>query len=140
MKMTVSIDNNKTIVVMPFVSAESVSVDYGQSSNENKDSVKYGQIKAMGAEPLASINISSFFPKGKQVFAEQDAWEDPLKYVRFFRTNRKKGKAMRVVITGNDEEEIFNRLMACETFEISKVSKTGDIFYSLSFEQYRLVR
>ena len=47
---------------------------------------------------------------------------------------------MRVVITGDNEEEIFNRLMACETFEISKVSKTGDIYYSLSFEQYRLVR
>ena len=140
MKMTVSIDNNKTIVVMPFITTDTLSIDYGQSSNENKDSVKYGQIKVMGAEPLASINISSFFPKGKQAFVEPDAWEDPLKYVRFFRTNRKKGKAMRVVITGDNEEEIFNRLMACETFEISKVSKTGDIYCSLSFEQYRLVR
>ena len=59
MKMTVSIDNNKTIVVMPFITTDSLSIDYGQSSNENKDSVKYGQIKVMGAEPLASGNRRS---------------------------------------------------------------------------------
>ncbi len=42
MKMTVSIDNNKTIVVMPFITTDSLSIDYGQSSNENKDSVNNG--------------------------------------------------------------------------------------------------
>lgn len=140
MRMTVSIDNNKTIVVMPFVTKEMINIDYGQSSNENKDSVKYGQIKAMGAEPLASVSVDSFFPNGRQSFMEPEAWAEPIKYVRFFRTNRKKGKAMRIVITDDNEEEVFNRLMACETFSISEFSRTGDISYSLVFEQYRLVR
>lgn len=63
MKMTVSIDNNKTIVVMPFITVDSVTIDYGQSTNENKDSIKYGQIKALGAEPLASVSVTSFFRK-----------------------------------------------------------------------------
>lgn len=140
MKMTVSIDNNKTIVVMPFITVDSVTIDYGQSTNENKDSIKYGQIKALGAEPLASVSVTSFFPKGRQPFMEPEAWDDPMKYVVFFRNNRKKRKAMRVVITGENGQEMFNRLMACETFELSKVSRMGDIYYSMHFEQYRMVR
>lgn len=71
---------------------------------------------------------------------EPEAWDDPMKYVVFFRNNRKKRKAMRVVITGENGQEMFNRLMACETFELSKVSRMGDIYYSMHFEQYRMVR
>ena len=53
MKITIGIDNNKTIVVLPYVTTEMLTISYGDSPNENKDAVKYSQIKVMGAEPLA---------------------------------------------------------------------------------------
>ena len=131
MNITASIDNNKTIVNMPFVPASGLTIDYGSSTNENVDSVKYGQIKKLGKEPLATVSIDSFFPASK-------TGEDPYKYVQFFRNARKKRKPVRIVITDNDRE-IFNRLMAIETFSWT-IDKVGGIDYSLSFEQYRKVK
>ena len=66
MKITIGIDNNKTIVVLPYVTTEMLTISYGDSPNENKDAVKYSQIKVMGAEPLAKVSISSVFPNGRQ--------------------------------------------------------------------------
>lgn len=139
MKITIGIDNNKTIVVLPYVTTEMLTISYGESPNENKDAVKYSQIKVMGAEPLAKVSISSVFPNGRQEYMEPDAYEDPMQYVRLFRNSRKNRKTMRVVITRNDGTEVFNRLCALETFEISGVNKNGDYSYSMEFEQYRLV-
>lgn len=140
MRVTISINNNKTIMVLPFITEDMLKISYGPSPNENKDSVKYGSIKVLGAEPLAGVSISSFFPKGRQSFAEPDSKIDPMTYVKFFRNNRRDRKPMRVVITRKDGREVFNRMMACETFDITKISRTGDFFYDLEFEQYRLVR
>lgn len=140
MKVTISINNNKTIIVLPFVTEDAVKIGYGQSSAENKESVKYSKIKVLGAEPLATISISSFFPRGRYPFMEPEAMEDPQDYLKFFRDNRKKHKPMRIVITRKDGKEIFNRLMNCESFEISKIDRSGSYHYSLEFEQYRMVR
>lgn len=140
MKVTISIDNNKEIIVMPFVTEDMLNIDYGDSPNENKDSVKYSAIKVMGAEPLARISLDAFFPNGKLPFAEPGSWDTPMRYVRWFRDNRKKRKPMRIVITEKDGTSVFNRLMALETFSLDKVNKAGDYFYNMDFEQYRLVR
>ena len=47
---------------------------------------------------------------------------------------------MSVVITRKNGKEVFNRLMALETFEITQIDKAGNFHYDLEFEQYRLVR
>ena len=138
MNITASIDNNKTIVNMPFVPASGLTIDYGSSTNENVDSVKYGQIKKMGKDPLATVSIDSFFPASKTGY-DRGSFEDPYKYVRFFRNNRKKRKPVRIVITDSNDREIFNRLMAIETFSWT-TDRVGGIDYSLSLEQYRKVK
>ena len=137
MKMTVSIDNNKKIVQLPFVPADGLNIDYGSSTAENHDSAKYGQTKTLGPEPLASITLDSFFPSIKTAW-HQGTYKDPMEYVRFFRNNRRDRKPMRVVITRKNGKEVFNRLMSCETFSWS-MDRAGNINYSLSFEQYRKV-
>lgn len=139
MKVTIGIDNNKTIVVLPYVTTDMLSISYGDSPNENQDAVKYANIKIMGAEPLARVSLSSIFPKGRQSYMEREAYEEPMQYIRLFRNARKNRKTMRIVITQKDGTEVFNRLMALETFEISGISKSGDYSYSMEFEQYRLV-
>ncbi len=140
MRVTISINNNKKIMVLPFVTTNMLKIGYGSSSNENKESVKYSAIKVLGAEPLATVSITSFFPKGRLSYAEADSKIDPMTYVRFFRDNRKKRKPMRVVITRKNGKEVFNRLMALETFEITEIDKAGNFHYDLEFEQYRMVR
>lgn len=137
MKITVSIDNNKTIVRLPYVPADGLNIDYGASSAENYDNVKYGQVKALGAEPLAAVSIDGTFPAAKTAW-HSGTYKDPMSYVRFFRNNRRGRKPMRVVITRQKGDEVFNRLMSCETFSWS-TDKVGNITYSLSFEQYRKV-
>ena len=49
----------------------------------------------------------------------------------FFRDNRKKRKPMRVVITRKNGKEVFNRLMALETFEITEIVS---IYRSLGYD------
>lgn len=137
MKITVGIDNNKTIITLPYVPADGLTIDYGSSSAENHDSVKYGQVKTLGAEPLAQVTIDGTFPAYKTAW-NRGTYEDPLQYVRFFRNNRRDRKPMRIVITKNGGGEAFNRLMSCETFSWS-IDRAGNINYSLSFEQYRKV-
>lgn len=140
MRVTISIDNNKKIIVLPFVEEDAIKIGYGQSSNENKAAVKYSNIKVLGAEPLATVSISSFFPAGRQSFAEPDSKINPMTYVCFFKDNRKQRKLMRVVITRKNGKDVFNRLMALESFEITKINRAGDYYYNLEFEQYRLVK
>lgn len=140
MKVTISIDNNKTIMVLPYVTEDMLKIGYGSSSNRNFDSVKHGTIKALGPEPLATVTITGTFPSGRKPFMEKEAKTDPMKYIRFFRNNRRDRKPFRVVITRKDGRELFNRLMACETFEIEPAKKNGDVPYALEFEQYRMVR
>ena len=137
MKITVSIDNNSKIVQLPYVPADGLEIDYGESSAENYDNAKYGQVKALGKEPLAKVSVEGIFPAYKTSWY-QVTFKEPLDYVRFFRNNRRDRKPMRVVITTKDGREAFNRLMNCETFNWS-IDQAGNIKYSLSFEQYRKV-
>ncbi len=137
MKITVSIDDNKTIVRLPYVPTDGLTIDYGASSAENYDNVKYGYVKTLGAEPLASVTIDGTFPAAKTAW-HKGTYGDPREYVRFFRNSRRDRKPMRVVITRQAGDEMFNRLMSCETFSWS-MDKVGNITYSLSFEQYRKV-
>ena len=138
MNITVSVNNNETIINLPFVPADGVTIDYGSSSNENVDSVKYGQIKKLGREPLATVSIDGFFPAYKTGY-DRGSFEDPYKYVQFFRNNRKKRRPVRIVVTDKNDREVFNRLMAIETFSWTP-DKVGGFEYSLSFEQYRQVK
>nr|DAM80989.1 MAG TPA: tail assembly protein [Caudoviricetes sp.] len=138
MNITVSTNNNKTIVNLPFVPTDGLTIDYGSSTNENVDSVKYGQIKKLGREPLATVSIDSFFPAVRMSY-DRGSFEDPYKYIQFFRNNRKKRKPVRLVITDKKDREIFNRLMAIETFSWTP-DKVGGFNYSLSLEQYRKVK
>lgn len=139
MKITISVDNNSSIKILPVVTVDSVTIDYGQSTNENKESTKYGNIKVLGAEPLASVSIDSFFPTKECSYLENGASIDGQGYVKWFRNNRKKRRPFRVVITDSDKET-FNRLMALETFTINKIDQNGNIEYAMQFEQYRKVR
>lgn len=129
MKITVSVDNNREIITLPKIPYEGIEIDYGSSSAVNCDSTKYGQIKKLGAEPLATVNLEGTFYKK----------DDPLRYVKFFRDNRKNRKPMRIVITSQNGKTIFNRLMNCETFSFA-VDPAGNYNFALGFEQYRKVK
>ena len=140
MRVIITIDNNSKIMVLPYVTSDMVKINYGQSSAQNSDSVKYGQIKTLGPEPLAMVSITGIFPKGRLPFMERDAKTEPMDYVKFFRNNRRDRKPFRVIITRRDGREVFNRLMSCESFEISPAGRNGEIPYQLELEQYRMVR
>lgn len=132
MRVTISIDNNKKIIRLPYVEAGKLSIDYGNSNNEVFDTLN-GQIVVMGAEPLADVSISGSFPAYKAAY-NRGTYKDPYNYIRFFRDNRK--KPMRIVVTDNHGKELFNRLMAVDSFKW-EADKVGGYDYSLRLSQFR---
>lgn len=137
MNVILSTNNNKNIVKLPYVAADGLTIDYGSSNAENFDSAKYGQIKVLGADPLASVSISGSFLAYSTKYAK-GTYSTPFSYIKWMKDNRKNRIPMRLVITDNKKREIFNRLMNLESLSWS-VDKVGNINYSAEFEQYRKV-
>lgn len=140
MKVTCTTNNNTVIMVLPIVPIDGLNIDYGESPNENKESVKYGKIKVLGSEPLASVTITSFFPVHEYPFIESGASSDGRAYVNWFRNQRKNRKPIRIIITDENGRSILNRLMALETFQVTSRDQAGDYYYTMTFEQYRMVK
>ena len=143
-KVTISSQNGKLQIVLPVITEDSLSIDYGSSNNETHDSIKYGQIKTIGKKPLASLSIDSFIPTHKYPFLSSKAkgkTETPLKsYIWWLEKRRSDRKPVRVVITDGRKKSVFNKLMTIESMSISKIDTAGDYHYSLSFEEYRKVK
>lgn len=137
MKVTFSVNNNKKIVVLPFVSDDAYSIDYGSANNEELDSVAGSSIIALGSDPLARVSLSGIFPARKESWMESDMLTDPQEYVTFFRLGKKNRTIFRLVITRNDGKGVFNRLVACTSLKIDPPKTNGDIPYSMDFTEYR---
>lgn len=132
MRVTISIENNKKIIRLPYVEAGNLSIDYGSADNEVFDTLN-GKIVVIGSDPLANVSITGSFPAYKAAY-NRGTYKDPYNYIRFFRDNRK--KPMRVVITDNKGKELYNRLMAVEEFKW-EADKVGGYDYSLRLSQFR---
>lgn len=138
MRITLAINNNKEIKVLPVVRVGDFTYDVN-ANNQNYDSVKYGQIKVMGKPALTTFSIESFFPSKRYPFVDKNAQITPNTYIEWLKKCVNKRKPVRVVIT-NKNKTIFNELMAIETFTCESPDQQGDIAYSLSMEQYIKVK
>lgn len=139
MKVTFSTENNENIVVLPYVKDDGLSIDYGSANNKELDTVAGSTIIALGGNPLTSLSLSGEFPKRKEKWMEAQALEDPQEYLDFFLARKNERKPFRVVITRNDEREVLNKLVACESFKVDAPMVNGDIPYELSLIEYRKV-
>lgn len=137
MNIVISVNNNEEVMVLPVVPPDN-EINCPQE-NETKDSISLGKVKLIGLPGLRTFSISSFFPVNKEYkFVKPQSRKDGSEYVRFFEKWRKRRVPFRLVITDKNNEEVLNMPAAVDSFSYS-FDKVGDINYSLSMEEYKVL-
>ncbi|MEG0430303.1 MAG: hypothetical protein RR536_01845 [Anaerovoracaceae bacterium] len=133
MQITLSVNNNKEIRVLPVV-PEDIDIDY-QAETELIDRVSKGKLMIVKGEDLFKMDISSFFPSKKYSFMQKGSTASPKDYIDFVAKQRAEKKPFRVVVTLKNGEELVNKLCYCTNFKISKIERNKDVKYSMSFTE-----
>nr|DAU93841.1 MAG TPA: tail assembly protein [Caudoviricetes sp.] len=122
--------NNISIPVLPS--------EYQVQSSQNNQSetiIGIGEVSLKGKRNLMTISFSSFFPlRRNSSYCRRGSILKPLQYVDAIERMKQTG-TVKIVITGSPIR------MDCtiESFEWGENDGTGDIFYSISFKEYRNV-
>jgi len=90
-----------------------------------------GEINLLGKRGLKEGSISSFFPDQDYQFVKGDP-PDPYDAVDQILNWKEEGTTVRLLI-GSD----INILVAIETFEYGEQDGTGDVYFTLTFKEYR---
>ena len=120
--------NNVSIPVLP--------PEYKVQSSQNNQSeniIGIGEISLKGKRNLMTISFSSFFPlRRNSSYCRRGSILKPLQYVDAIERMKQTG-TVKLVITGSPIR------MDCtiESFEWGENDGTGDIFYTISFKEYR---
>lgn len=137
MKITFSTENNATIITLPYVLADGYNIDYGTADSEEVSTIFGQMITSIGADPLAHVTISGEFPKKKQPWMDSETQEQPV-YTEFFRKSKRDGIVLRLVMTRDNGETAFNRLVICASLQYKSPTVVGDIPYEMEFTEYRM--
>ncbi|EHL12546.1 hypothetical protein HMPREF9624_00257 [Oribacterium asaccharolyticum ACB7] len=122
--------NNISIPVLPS--------EYQVQSSQNNQSetiIGIGEVSLKGKRNLMTVSFSSFFPlRRNSSYCRRGSILKPLQYVDAIERMKQTG-TVKLVITGSPIR------MDCtiESFEWGENDGTGDIFYSISFKEYRNV-
>lgn len=120
--------NNVSIPVLP----SEYKVQSSQN-NQSENIVGIGEVLLKGKRNLITVSFSSFFPlRRNSSYCRKGRILKPLQYVNAIERMKQLG-AVKLVITGSPIR------MDCtiESFEWGESDGTGDIFYTISFKEYR---
>lgn len=110
--------------------------EYTVQSNQNNTTVNVialGDVVLSGKRGLRSISFSSFFPRRyDSSYCEFRSIKSPKAYVEVIERLKQEG-AVKLIITGTQ----INFQCTIESFEWGEDDGTGDIDYTLSFQEYR---
>ncbi len=122
--------NNISIPVLP----SEYQVQSSQN-NQSENIIGIGEVSLKGKRNLMAVSFSSFFPlRRNSSYCRRGSILKPLQYVNAIERMKQTG-TVKLVITGSPIR------MDCtiESFEWGENDGTGDIFYTLSFKEYRNV-
>jgi hypothetical protein len=92
-----------------------------------------GDVVLKGKRGLQRITFSSFFPmRYDRSFCETSNLRKPKEYVKLIESMKRSG-ALKSIIT----ETPVNYWSTIETFEWGEQDGTGDIYYTLTLQEYR---
>lgn len=120
--------NNISIPVLP----SEYKVQSSQN-NQSENIVGIGEVLLKGKRNLITVSFSSFFPlRRNSSYCRKGRILKPLQYVNAIERMKQLG-VVKLVITGSPVR------MDCtiESFEWGENDGTGDIFYTISFKEYR---
>lgn len=120
--------NNISIPVLP----SEYQVQSSQN-NQSENIIGIGEVSLKGKRNLMTVSFSSFFPlRRNSSYCRRGSILKPLQYVDAIERMKQTG-TVKLVITGSPIR------MDCtiESFEWGENDGTGDIFYTISFKEYR---
>lgn len=127
-----SINNREEIIQLPIVPEEFTI--QSPHNNEVYQTISQGDIKLIGLQGLKSLTLESFFPVSDYSFLRDrilQGWE----YVEKLEEWIGKRIPVRLVIT----ETPINMACTIESFTYGVKDGTGDIYYTLSLEEFKFI-
>lgn len=104
-------------------------------SNRSENIIGIGEVSLKGKRNLRTVSFSSFFPFRKDSsYCRKGKILKPLQYVNAIERMKQVG-TVKLVITGSP----LRMTCTIESFEWGENDGTGDIFYTISFKEYRYV-
>lgn len=134
MEVWLSFRNNEDRFQLPVTPS-----GYGVTRSKDNKTVNInslGDIKLIGKEGLRSLTIESFFPAHDYKFIDStEVWE-PFQYVEMIEKWEETTEPIRVIYTDTP----INYAMSIESFEWKEQDGTGDVYFTLSLEEYIFVK
>ena len=133
MDIFISVNNREQVIKLPVLPKE-FKIQSGMK-NENYETISVGEIKLIGMPKLKPISLSSFFPNQDYPFLRDKtykAWE----YVNMIEEWNSRRVPIRLIITDTP----INMACSIETFEYGEQDGSGDIYYTLSLEEFKFIQ
>lgn len=106
------------------------------NQNQTLNINNIGEINILGKPGLATISLTSIFPAHNYSFCEYYGFPAPYTCVRMIDDWRQKGQIIRLILTDTD----INMTVAVETFEYGEKGGSGDVNFTLSLKEYRVLK
>lgn len=134
MNIYLSVKNRKQVLKLPIL-PEEIKVNSNRK-NETFETINFGEILLLGEAGLKEFEIDTFFPKDPKRYSfarekKRKGWD----CVKLIESWMDKKLPVRVTVTGSP----INLLMAIESFEYGVQDGTGDIYYTLSFTEFKKI-
>ncbi|MCG3089128.1 hypothetical protein [Sporosarcina cyprini] len=133
MDIFLSVNNRAEIIQLPIVPSEFKIKS--PVNNETFTTINQGDIKLFGESGLKAIVIDAFFPSKDYPFARSNqykGWE----YVKIIESWKERKLRVRLVATGTP----INMVFAIDDFVFGPQDGSGDIYYSLSLEEFKDIK
>lgn len=122
--------NNDMFVLPVTPSSFDVAVSH---KNTVLNVISLGDVNLLGNTGLKSVSLSSLFPAQDYNFSKANR-EDPKYYVDKIESWRKSNSLIRFIVSG-----VVNIQCSIESFEWGQKDGTGDIYYTISLQEYKNV-
>lgn len=132
----VSFNNGSEKLRLP-VNPETIRISISHGF-EDVQVTQLGEFTVIGNEQMPEISFSSFFPRDyNPSYCEYADFPDPWTCHGLLRKWQTSGRPMRLTITGTP----VNKAVTLRNIEIEpeRAGHPGDIFYTLTFKEYRFV-
>ena len=122
-------------MVLP-VNPEEISISY-PTNNKDYDVIGTGQVVVQRKPALKEVSWEGFFPASRSdPYTDSDA-DDPEDYVKKIESAMRAKQKIRLIIT---RDRLYDTNMRCIVSEFETTDKggePGDIYYSITFREYR---
>ena len=133
MNITISDITGNQVLVMPHVPAD---IEYGsESDNETLDTLS-GKIRLVGEDGLQHLSWTGILPLNKNYSWQKiGSLRNGYEYIKFINANKKNKLPIRVVITDDTFNSLFNKLVSIDNFTYKK-DRAKDYTYTIELTEF----